>query len=131
MIWENSFIFLCLITCTHTSYYSDDVVITDNYAYVTLGYSHPIEEVTTLHQSYSLQPITQEISMLQNDTAKLGGACLLIRQLLESLEEENEDENAEEFWIDEAKRRYNDYKQGKISEKPAKQVLEHAKSNLK
>jgi putative addiction module component (TIGR02574 family) len=57
--------------------------------------------------------------------------ALLIRQLLESLEEENEEENAEELWIDEAKRRYNDYKQGKISEKPSKQVLEHAKYNLK
>ena len=57
--------------------------------------------------------------------------ALLIRQLLKSLDDEEEDENAEELWIDEAKRRYNDYKQGKISEKPAKQVLENAKSNLK
>ena len=57
--------------------------------------------------------------------------ALLIRKLLESLEEGEDIENAEELWIDEAKRRYNDYKQGKISEKPSKQVLEHAISNLK
>ena len=57
--------------------------------------------------------------------------ALLIRQLLESLEEGDEEENAEELWIDEAKRRYNLYKQGKTSEKPANQVLDDAKANLK
>ncbi len=57
--------------------------------------------------------------------------ALLIRQLLESLEEGDEEENAEELWIDEAKRRYNRYKQGKTSEKPANQVLENAQTNLK
>ena len=57
--------------------------------------------------------------------------ALLIRQLLESLDEEDEEENAEELWIDEAKLRYNRYKQGKTSEKPANQVLEDGKANLK
>ena len=57
--------------------------------------------------------------------------ALLIRQLLESLEEGDEEENAEELWIDEAKRRYNRYNQGKTSERPANQVLEDAKANLK
>ena len=57
--------------------------------------------------------------------------ALLIRQLLESLEEGEEEENSEELWIDEAKRRYNRYKQGKTSERPANQVLEDAKANLK
>ncbi len=57
--------------------------------------------------------------------------ALLIRQLLESLEEGDEEENAEELWIDEAKRRYNQYKQGKTSERPASQVIEDAKTNLK
>ena len=57
--------------------------------------------------------------------------ALLIRQLLESLEEGDEEENAEELWIDEAKRRYNRYKQGKTSERPANQVLDDAKANLK
>ena len=57
--------------------------------------------------------------------------ALLIRQLLESLEGGEEEENAEELWIDEAKRRYDRYKQGKTSEKPANQVLKNAKANLK
>ena len=57
--------------------------------------------------------------------------ALLIRQLLESLEDGDEEENAEELWIDEAKRRYNLYKQGKTSERPANQVLDDAKANLK
>jgi len=57
--------------------------------------------------------------------------ALLIRQLLESLEDGEEEENAEELWIDEAKRRNERYKQGKTSEKPANQVLKKAKANLK
>jgi len=57
--------------------------------------------------------------------------ALLIRQLLESLEEGEEEENAEELWIDEANSRYNRFKQGKTSEKPANEVLEKAKANLK
>ena len=57
--------------------------------------------------------------------------ALLIRQLLESLEEGDEEESAEELWIDEGKRRYNRYKKGKTSERPANQVLDNAKANLK
>jgi len=57
--------------------------------------------------------------------------ALLIRQLLESLEDGDEEENAEELWIDEAKRRYTQYKQGITSVKPANEVLENAKANLK
>ncbi len=57
--------------------------------------------------------------------------AILIRQLLESLEEGDEEENTEELWIDEVKRRYNQYKQGKASEKSANQVLEDAKTKLK
>jgi len=56
--------------------------------------------------------------------------ALLIRQLLESLEEGEEEHNSEELWIDETKRRYNRYKQGETSEKPANQVLKDAKTNL-
>ena len=57
--------------------------------------------------------------------------ALLIRQLLESLEDGDEEENAEGLWIDEAKRRYNRYKQGMTSERDANQVLENAKTKLK
>ncbi|MBN1215712.1 MAG: addiction module protein [Candidatus Lokiarchaeota archaeon] len=57
--------------------------------------------------------------------------ALLIRQLLESLEEGKEEDKAGELWIEESKRRYNLYKQGKTTEKPVNQVIEDAKNNLK
>ena len=57
--------------------------------------------------------------------------ALLIRQLLESLEEGEEEDKAEELWIEETKLRYDLYKQGKTSERPANQVLKNAKSKLK
>ena len=57
--------------------------------------------------------------------------ALLIRQLLASLEGGEQEENAEELWDNEVKKRYNQCKQGKTSEKPANQVLKEAKKNLK
>jgi len=57
--------------------------------------------------------------------------ALLIRQLLESLEEGEQEENAEELWNTEVKKRYTQYKQGMTSERPADQVLKDAKKNLK
>ena len=77
--------------------------------------------------------MTSNISEIGKKALKLSvnERALLIRQLLESLDEGDEEENAEELWIDEAKRRYNLFKLGKTSEKPANQVLENAKANLK
>jgi len=57
--------------------------------------------------------------------------ALLVRQLLESLDDGDEDENAEELWINEVKSRYNLYKKGKTSVIPANKVLENAKNKLK
>ena len=57
--------------------------------------------------------------------------ALLIRQLLESLEAGEQEENVEDLWNDEVKKRYTQYKQGETSEKPADQVLKDAKKNLK
>jgi putative addiction module component (TIGR02574 family) len=77
--------------------------------------------------------MTSNISEIGKKALELSARdrALLIRQLLESLEGGDEEENAEQLWIDEAKRRYDRYKQGKTSEKPANQVLENAKANLK
>ena len=77
--------------------------------------------------------MTSNINEIGKKALKLSARdrALLIRQLLESLEGGEEEENAEELWIDEAKRRYDRYKQGKTSEKPANQVLKNAKANLK
>jgi len=77
--------------------------------------------------------MTSNINEIEKKALELSphDRALLIRQLLESLEEGDEEENAEELWLDEAKRRYDLYKQGKTSEKPANQVLENAKTKLK
>jgi putative addiction module component (TIGR02574 family) len=57
--------------------------------------------------------------------------ALLVRQILHSLEEdENVDEDVEELWIKEAEYRYNQYKKGKITAKPADKVFQDAKANL-
>lgn len=57
--------------------------------------------------------------------------ALLIQQLLNSLEDENEEQNTEELWVKEAEDRYNKYKQGKTTDKSASEVLKDAKTNLK
>ena len=57
--------------------------------------------------------------------------ALLIRKLIQSLEDGDVVEKGEEIWTDEVKRRYNEYKKGNPSERPAKQVIENVKANLK
>lgn len=57
--------------------------------------------------------------------------ALLIRQLLNSLEDETEEQNTEDLWIKEVEHRYNQFKQGKTTEKSADDVLKDAKTNLK
>ena len=57
--------------------------------------------------------------------------ALLIRQLLQSLDEDTEEENADELWIKEAESRYSQFKQKKASDKPADEVLKDARNNLK
>ncbi len=57
--------------------------------------------------------------------------ALLIRKLLQSLEEGEEEENPEVSWIQESKMRYNRYKQEKTSENPAGHVMKNARNKLK
>ncbi len=58
--------------------------------------------------------------------------ALLIRKLLQSLEEgEEEEENSERLWVQESKTRYDRYKRGKTSENPAGQVMKNARNKLK
>lgn len=57
--------------------------------------------------------------------------ALLVRELLQSLEEGSEEENADELWIEEAEYRYSQFREGKTSEKKADDVLKDAKINLK
>ena len=77
--------------------------------------------------------MTSNITEIEKKALKLSARerALLIRQLLRSLENETEEENTEEIWIKEAEYRHVQYKEGKTSEKPANEVLQDAKDNLK
>ncbi|MFX1238853.1 MAG: addiction module protein [Promethearchaeota archaeon] len=57
--------------------------------------------------------------------------ALLIRQLLESIEEGEEEKDAEELWAKESKIRHDLYKQGKTSENPVDKVFRNARNKLK
>ena len=54
----------------------------------------------------------------------------LAEHLILSLEEE-EDLEAERLWIEEAERRYQEYKQGKVQAIPANKVFQDARSKIK
>lgn len=54
----------------------------------------------------------------------------LAERLLETLDE-SEDADVEEQWLEEAERRYRDYRAGKIGSTPADKVFEEAKHKLK
>lgn len=53
----------------------------------------------------------------------------LAEYLIKSLDEE-EDPEAEKLWVEEAERRYQEYKEGKIKAKPAELVFKEARSKL-
>jgi len=54
----------------------------------------------------------------------------LAEHLIHSLDEE-EDPEAEKLWIEEAERRYREYKEGKVKGKPAELVFNEASSSRK
>jgi putative addiction module component (TIGR02574 family) len=55
--------------------------------------------------------------------------AILAEHLISSLEDE-EDVEAERLWINEAERRYREYKEGKVKARPAAQVFKEAFSKL-
>ncbi len=56
--------------------------------------------------------------------------ALLVEHLLAPLDP-GEDVEAEEFWLQEAERRYQEYRAGVIASKPAEQVFEDANKRFK
>jgi putative addiction module component (TIGR02574 family) len=56
--------------------------------------------------------------------------ALLAQHLIASIDP-GEDIDAEAAWLEEAERRYQAYRQGTLSTKPADQVFREAKSQLK
>ena len=53
----------------------------------------------------------------------------LAEHLINSLDEE-EDPQADKLWLEEAERRYQEYKEGKVKAKPAGLVFKDARSKL-
>lgn len=56
--------------------------------------------------------------------------ALLAEHLISSLDTE-EDPEAERLWIEEAERRYKEYKEGRVKAKPADMVLKEARTKFK
>jgi putative addiction module component (TIGR02574 family) len=56
--------------------------------------------------------------------------ALLAQHLIASIDP-GEDIDAEAAWLEEAERRYQAYRQGKLTAKPADQVFQEVKSQLK
>ncbi len=56
--------------------------------------------------------------------------ALLVEHLIGSLEPDD-DPDAERAWIEEAERRYREYKAGKVKTIPAEQVFKSARTKLK
>ncbi|HMF31402.1 MAG TPA: addiction module protein [Candidatus Lokiarchaeia archaeon] len=57
--------------------------------------------------------------------------ALLAKHIISTLDEGEADPDADEAWKQEVRRRYDDYKEGKVKAKPAKQVLDEARKKLR
>ena len=77
--------------------------------------------------------MTSDIKEIEKKALKLSNQewGFLIRQLIRSLDEGQEEKNADELWIKEAEQRYKKFNQTKTSDKSAEDVLKDAKNRLK
>jgi putative addiction module component (TIGR02574 family) len=75
--------------------------------------------------------MSPDIQEIEEKALKLPSTerALLAERLISSLEGE-EDAEAERLWINEAERRYREYKEGKVKARPAAQVFKEAFSKL-
>ena len=69
---------------------------------------------------------------VENQVAQLteGDRVRLVEQLIRTLDS-GDDVDAENAWLDEAERRYQEYRAGKLTSKAADAVFEDVLSNLK
>lgn len=75
--------------------------------------------------------MTPKIKEIEEKALRLSSheRAILVEHLISSLDEQ-EDPEGERLWIEEAERRYQEYKKGKVSGKPAKIVFKEARSKL-
>jgi putative addiction module component (TIGR02574 family) len=75
--------------------------------------------------SVKLKDVENQVAQLTEDDR-----IRLIEQLIRSLDS-GEDVDAEKAWLNEAERRYQEYRAGKLTSRSADAVFEDALSNLK
>lgn len=73
-----------------------------------------------------------KVNELEEEALRLSSheRALLVEHLIGSLEPDD-DPDAERSWIEEAERRYQEYKAGKVKTIPAEQVFKNARTKLK
>ena len=76
--------------------------------------------------------MARKLSEVEYDAMQLSSRerALLVARLLATLDP-GEDVDAEELWLEEAERRYKEYRAGSIASKPAERAFEDAKERLK
>jgi len=76
--------------------------------------------------------VSSELKEIEENALQLSphDRAQLAEYLIHSLDDE-EDPNAEKQWIEEAERRYREYKEGTVKAKPAEAVFKEARSKLK
>jgi putative addiction module component (TIGR02574 family) len=76
--------------------------------------------------------MSQKLQAIESEalTLPIRDRAVLAEHLIASLEVE-EDEEVEELWLQEAERRYQAYKQGRVKARSAEDVLKDASSKLK
>lgn len=75
--------------------------------------------------SVKLKDVENQVAQLTEDDR-----IRLVEQLIRSLDS-GEDVDAEKAWLNEAERRYQEYRAGKLTSRSADAVFEDALSNLK
>ena len=76
--------------------------------------------------------MAQDTSELRKELDKLTPKqkAELARTLIDSLDEDS-DENVEQLWLDEAARRYEAYRRGEMSSRPAVEVFARVRARLR
>ncbi|TKJ37986.1 addiction module antitoxin RelB [candidate division LCP-89 bacterium B3_LCP] len=76
--------------------------------------------------------MARTLSQIENDALGLPpkDRAKLIEQLISTLDT-GEDEDVEELWLDEAEKRYDAYRSGKVKAKPSDRVFASVRDRLK
>ena len=96
------------------------------------GHAVPRCKLKTFRLHLRVTKMTRDISELREELDKLSPKqkAELARTLIDSLDEEL-DENVEQLWLDEAMRRYEAYRRGEISSRPAAEVFARVRARLR